>query len=134
MSETVEFKDERKQFARLLKNYASWVSLIESDGGPHTITLPSGQEIHYLDILDGFAILPERQRQAVWLMCVQDLSEAETAKIMGFLNWPTPVQQYKNYGLAKLIAFQKSTPEQRITILQKSKKYNVKGVVAGGQV
>lgn len=128
MAESNEFKEKRKVYARVLKKYAYWKSLVEAEGEQFaTIKLPGGQEIHYMDVLEGFKVLPPRQRQAVWLMCVEDRSEAEVAQIMDFKNQITPVQQYKNFGLARLIEYQEASPEDRQSMLKRGSKYKKKG-------
>ena len=123
MAESSEFKEKRKIFSRVLKNYAAWKSLVESEG-LFSITLRDGEEIHYMDILDGFKVLPPRQRQAVWLMCVEDLPEVEVAQMMGFKGWPTPVQQYKNIGLARLIKYQEATVWEKFEMQRKARRHN----------
>lgn len=77
-----------------------------------------------MDIYNGFKILPPRQRTAVWLMCVEDMSEDETSKKMGFQKKPTPVQQYKNFGLSKLMAYQAATPEEKKIMEKRGAKYD----------
>jgi DNA-directed RNA polymerase specialized sigma24 family protein len=121
MAETAEYKAKRSQFARILKNFATWQSLVES-AGLHTITV-KGEDYHYLDILEAFSVLPPRQREAVWLMCVEDLSEVDVAKKMGFTTWPTPVQQYKNYGLGRMMEFMEADVARRDEIFRKSARY-----------
>lgn len=123
MAESPRFKEKRKTFSRVLKNYAAWKSLVESEG-LFSIKLRDGEELHYMDILEGFKVLPPRQRQAVWLMCVEDKSEVEVAEIMGFQSWPTPVQQYKNIGLARLIKYQEATVAEKLEMQRKAQRHN----------
>jgi len=124
MAISSEFKAKRSLFARVLKNFASWKSLVELEG-LHTITV-RGEEFHYMDIEAAFDILPPRQREAVWLMCVEDLPEADVAERMGFRTWPTPVQQYKNYGLGRMMEFLDADAPKRAEILRKSERYRGK--------
>lgn len=122
MAETAQFKEKRRVFAKVLKNFAKWMSLVESEG-LFTITV-EGEEMHYMDVLNSFEVVPTRQRQAVWLMCIEDRSEQDVAKIMGFTSWPTPVQQYKNLGLSRMMRFLNASSEDRATMVRSSARYN----------
>jgi hypothetical protein len=112
-----------------LKNYSHWVSLVESEG-LHTIAVEGWGELHYMDILKGFEVLPPRQKQAVWLMCIEDKSEEDVARIMGFATRPTPVQQYKNFGLALLMKYQEAASDERLAMEKKASKHKSK---SGGE-
>lgn len=127
MAETAEFKAKRRLFAKMLKHFAEWLSLVESEGLT-TITV-EGEEYHYLDILSAFEVLPPRQREAVWLMCIEDRSEQDVAQRMGFTSWPTPVQQYKNFGLAKMMVYQNASIDGKATMMKNSAKYRKPKVV-----
>lgn len=124
MAETEVYKAKRKRYAKMLKHYQEWLSLVESE---NIQTLPigeNGEEIHYMDVRDALRVLPPRQYEAVRLMCLEDLSEQEVAVRMGFTKWPTPVQQYKNFGLKRLIDYIEGDSELRNELKQKSKKYH----------
>lgn len=126
MSEAEEKRHKRKLIERILKNWQSWGALVQSQG-LFTIVV-EGEEYHYYDMLKGLSALPPRQREAVWLMCVQDLSEIATAKRMGFENTVvTPVQQYKSYGLSRLVDYLEATPEIQEEMVAKVAKYGKSG-------
>lgn len=96
-----EYLQKRKTLEKLLKNYQLWVSVAETEG-TFTLTV-DGEEYHLFDLLDGIDKLPRRQRQALVLICLEDMKEIDAAKIMGFTRWSTPTQQYKNAALDKLM-------------------------------
>lgn len=126
MAESPEIRHRRKMLERILKNWQAWGSLVESQG-LMTITV-EGEEYHYFDMLEGLNSLPPRQRQAVFYMCIQDKSEAEVAKIMGFENENcTPVQQYKSFGLTRFLQYLDATPEEQEELKNKVKKYGRNG-------
>lgn len=126
MAQSTEYKAKRKLIASVLKNFQSWLSLIESSHGSYTITV-LGEEYHYLDFLDGLAVIPPRQRLAVWLLCIEDKSEAEAARLMNFKTWPTPIQQYKNFGLKRFMEYLEADGESRQEMLDKAgRKYDGK--------
>jgi DNA-directed RNA polymerase specialized sigma24 family protein len=121
------FLQKRKTIERLLRQWQNWGSLVESHG-LMSITTPDGEEYHYLDMLEGLNALPPRQREAVWLMCVEDLSETTVAKIMKFDNVEvTPCQQYKSYGLNRLVAYLESDPETQKEMKNAMTKYGKNG-------
>lgn len=94
----------RKTLERILKNYATWRALYETEGEAVSVISAHGDEWHIFDVLDGLDELPPRQLEAIVLTCLEGRSELEAAKIMGFKKWSTPVQQYRNLGLNKLLA------------------------------
>ena len=53
----------------------------------------------------GIDTLPRRQRQAFELICLRSFTEAATTEILlPGSNWTTPVQQYSDDGLKKMVA------------------------------
>lgn len=89
----------------LLKNWQPWRAILE-DNGVETLTI-GGEEWNFYDMLDGIKELPPRQRQALWLILIEDKKPVEAARIM-FAGSKRIVGemavQYKNDALAKLIA------------------------------
>ncbi len=126
VAETEAFKRKRRLYGRVLKNYQLWVSMRESDGIETIRLVEDGieYEFHYMDIMEGLRILPPRQREAVWLMCVEDRPEAEVAKLMNFPKPVSPVQQYKNFGLARLIEYNEADTDEREELRKKAKRWN----------
>lgn len=126
MAESAELRKRRKTLERILKNWQTWGSLVESQGLMSIVV--DGEEYHYLDMLEGLNALPPRQRQAVFYMCIEDKSEAEVADIMGFDNKNcTPIQQYKSFGLSRFLQYLDAEPEEQADMIQKVQKYGKKG-------
>ena len=101
--EQQEFRRRKDLLKRILRNYALWQAYYEDEG--LTVITIEGEEWHFLDILSGIEQLPERQRQALWLYCVEDMRQVDVAKQMGFEKWSTPVQQYRSIALTKLVQY-----------------------------
>lgn len=89
----------------LLKNWQYWRALLE-DSGVETLTI-GGEEWNFYDMLDGIRDLPPRQKQALWLILIEDKRPVDVARIM-FAGSKRIVGemavQYKDDALAKLIA------------------------------
>lgn len=91
-------------FKRIYQNYHHWCSLRESGQVDDVITV-DGEEIYLGDLMTGIDILPNRQRQAFELICLRGYTEsAATAILLPHSRWSTPVQQYSDDGLKKMIA------------------------------
>ena len=91
-------------FKRIYQNYYHWRSLIES-GGASDILAVDGEEIYIGDLMIGIDTLPLRQRQAFELICLQGYTEsAATAILLPNSRCSTPVQQYSDDGLKKMVA------------------------------
>jgi hypothetical protein len=91
-------------FKRIYQNYYHWRSLIES-GGVSDILAVDGEEIYIGDLMVGIETLPLRQRQAFELICLHGYTEsAATAILLPNSRWSTPVQQYSDDGLKKMVA------------------------------
>ena len=91
-------------FKRIYQNYFHWRSLRES-GEVDDILDIDGEEIYFGDLMTGIETLPLRQRQAFELICLQGYTEsAATAILLPHSRWSTPVQQYSDDGLKKMVA------------------------------
>lgn len=91
-------------FKRVYQNYYHWKSLRES-GEVSDILDVDGEEIYLGDLMTGLDILPLRQRQAFELICLQGYTEsAATAILLPHSRWSTPVQQYSDDGLKKMVS------------------------------
>ena len=91
-------------FKRVYQNFYHWQSLRET-GEVSDILAVDGEEIYIGDLMIGIETLPLRQRQAVELICLRGYTEsAATAILLPNSRWSTPVQQYSDDGLKKMIA------------------------------
>jgi len=88
----------------LLRHLAHWRSLYESDG-VDTIRGPDGeyaiQDIEFLYALSQ-SVLPIRQRQAIRLCLLNNLTEEEAAAVMK-IDLSNPVAMYATSGLETII-------------------------------
>ena len=73
---------------------------------PGVVTIPETQEEVYLnDLMVGIDSLPPRQRQAFQLICREGWTETDATRVMlPESKWSTPVQQYADTALARMIA------------------------------
>lgn len=86
----------------MYSQYSHWTSLVESQQ-LYYIEL-EGEEIYYYDVMIGLVTLPPRQLQAFQLHVLQGYSEQAAARVMfPESKWSTPVQQYSNIALAKMV-------------------------------
>lgn len=91
-------------FKRIYQNFYHWQSLRETGEVDDVLTV-DGEEIYIGDLMTGIEILPLRQRQAFELICLRGYTEsAATAILLPNSRWSTPVQQYSDDGLKKMIA------------------------------
>lgn len=91
-------------FKRVYQNYYHWKSLRETGEIDDVLSI-GGEEIYLGDLMTGIDILPLRQRQAFELICLRGYTEsAATAILLPHSRWSTPVQQYSDDGLRKMIA------------------------------
>lgn len=90
----------------LLKNWQSWRAILE-DSGIETLVI-GGEEWNFYDMLDGIKELPPRQKQALWLILIEDKRPVDVARIM-FAGSKRIVGemavQYKDDALSKLVAW-----------------------------
>lgn len=90
-------------FKRVYQHYFHWRSLRETGEIDDVLTV-DGEEIYLGDLMTGIDILPLRQRQAFELICLRGYTEsAATAILLPNSRWSTPVQQYSDDGLKKMI-------------------------------
>lgn len=90
-------------FKRIYQNYYHWQSLRETGEVGDTLSV-DGEEIYLGDLMVGIETLPNRQRQAFELICLRGYTEsAATAILLPNSRWSTPVQQYSDDGLKKMI-------------------------------
>ena len=89
----------------LLRNWQSWRAILE-DSGVETIVI-GGEEWNFFDMLDGIRELPPRQKQALWMILIEDKRPVDVARTM-FAGSKRIVGemavQYKDDALAKLLA------------------------------
>lgn len=91
-------------FKRVYQNYHHWCSLRETGEVDDTLDI-DGEEIYLGDLMTGIETLPPRQRQAFELICLQGYTEsAARDAILPLSKWTTPVQQYSDDGLKKMVA------------------------------
>ena len=99
----------RQQYMkRLYQHLAHFQSLLESGQMemPGIVTIPeTGEEVYLPDLLVGLLALPDRQRQAFELICLKGFTEGAATEIMlPNSRWSTPVQQYADTALQRMIA------------------------------
>lgn len=91
-------------FKRIYQNMEHWKAQQEDYGMSPVITSIDGEDIYFHDLMTGIDTLPLRQRQAFELICLQGYTEsAATAVLLPDSQWSTPVQQYSDDGLKKMI-------------------------------
>lgn len=112
-------------FEGLLKHYYHWQVLARQEG-LYSITIES-EEFSFFDLLDGIETLPLRQRQALWLICIEGMKEREAADLMGYTGSSTPAQYQKNEAIKKLVQYHDSASFKQRT---KNKRTNTNGRVA----
>lgn len=71
---------------------------------PGVVVFPDGEEVYLGDLMIGIETLPPKQRQAFELICLLSYTETAATEIMlPNSKWSTPVQQYSDEGLDKMI-------------------------------
>ena len=92
-------------FKRIYQNMEHWRAQQEDYGMSPVLTTVDGEDVYYFDLMVGFETLPERQGQAFELICLQGYTEsAATSILLPESRWSTPVQQYSDDGLRKMIS------------------------------
>lgn len=94
-------------FKRTYQHLEHLKSLLETGAMPMPgiITTPEGEEIYLPDLMVGIEDLPPRQREAFTLICLQGYTETAATKVMlPNSRWSTPVQQYADTALARMVA------------------------------
>lgn len=72
---------------------------------PGIVTLDTGEDVYLADLMVGIDTLPRRQREAFELVCLQGYTEAAAkAKMLPHSRSSTPIQQYSDSGLARMVA------------------------------
>lgn len=90
-------------FKRIYQNYYHWQSLREAGETGDVLTVED-EDYYFGDLLVGLETLPRRQRQAFELICLRGYTEAAaTAILLPHSKWTTPVQQYSDDGLLKMV-------------------------------
>lgn len=101
--------DKRRQqvFKRLYTHLGHFRALLESGemDMPGIVVIPDTQEEVYLnDLMVGIDSLPPRQREAFTLIALNGYTETDATKLMlPDSKWSTPVQQYADSALARMI-------------------------------
>jgi len=100
-----KFSKRRLQiFKRIYQNYFLWQSLREA-GHVGDVLVIEGVDYYLGDLMTGIDTLPDQQRRAFELICLQGYTESAATKIiLPKSNWSTPVQQYSDDGLKKMVA------------------------------
>lgn len=97
-----------QQFKRLYQHLEHFHSQLEAGNMelPLVVTIPdTGEEVYLDDLMAGIDSLPPRQRQAFELICLQGWTETDATKVMlPDSKWSTPIQQYADTALARMIA------------------------------
>lgn len=101
-------KRRREIFKRIYQQRDHWRALQEDHGMQPFITSPDGEEIYYGDLMAGLPVLAAtapQQLRAFERICLKGYTEsAATAEILPNSKWSTPVQQYSDDALRKMIA------------------------------
>jgi hypothetical protein len=92
-------------FKRLYQSREHWHALMEDRGMSDVITdEETGEDIFLGDLMVGIDTLPTRQRQAFELICLQGFTEtAARDELLPNSRSSTPVQQYSNSGLVRMV-------------------------------
>ena len=99
-------KRRRQYFKRLYQHLPHYQALRERGDIDicGIIKTPEGEDICMDDLMTGIDTLPPKQRQAFELICLLSYTEtAATAIMLPDSKWSTPVQQYSDEGLDKMI-------------------------------
>lgn len=90
----------------LLRNWQFWRAVLE-DSGVETLII-DGEEWNFHDMLDGIKELPTPQRQALWMILIEDKRPVDAARVI-FAGTKRIVGemavQYKDDALNKLLAW-----------------------------
>lgn len=94
-------------FKRIYQHLEHFRELLETGAMPMPgiVTTPEGEEVYLLDLLVGIDELPPRQREAFTLICLQGYTETAATRVMlPNSRWSTPVQQYADTALSRMVA------------------------------
>lgn len=102
------FKRRTQQLKRIYQHLQHFQALLETGAMtmPGIVTIPdTAEEIYLADLMVGIHSLPPQQRRAFTLICLQGWTETDATKeILPESKWSTPVQQYADTALARMIA------------------------------
>lgn len=88
---------------RIYQSYYRWASLVEARQAEDVLHV-EGEDFYLGDMLVGLETLPRRQRQSFELICLRGYTESEARDvILPNSRWSTPVQQYSDDGLKKMV-------------------------------
>lgn len=91
-------------FRRLYNIYYEWGALIEAGEMDHFLVTPDGETVYRGDLLVGLDSLAPKQRLAFKLLCLEGMTESQASEVaFGYLECSTPVQQYADTGLKKMV-------------------------------
>lgn len=97
-----------QHFKRLFQHIDHFRSQLEAGNFelPLIVTIPdTGEDVYLEDLMVGIESLPPRQREAFELICLQGWTETDaTRRMLPDSKWSTPVQQYADTALARMIA------------------------------
>jgi hypothetical protein len=116
------YKRRRQYMKRVFQHLQHFQSLMESGQMelPGIITTPEGEDICLSDLMIGIDTLPPKQRQAFELICLLSYTETAATEIMlPNSKWSTPVQQYSDEGLDKMI---RAYDEQQAGVFDPNKR------------
>lgn len=94
-------------FKRIYQHLQHFQELLETGAMPMPgiVTTPEGEEIYLPDLMVGIDNLPPRQREAFTLICLQGYTETAATQVMlPNSKWSTPVQQYADTALSRMVA------------------------------
>ncbi|ACH62170.1 hypothetical protein MYRNA_201 [Mycobacterium phage Myrna] len=101
-------KRRREIFKRVYQNMERWRAQQEDYGMSPFMESPDGETIYYGDLMTGLPVLAAtapQQLKAFERICLKEYTEsAATAEILPDSKWSTPVQQYSDDALRKMIA------------------------------
>ena len=95
-----------QHYKRIFQHMEHWRALIETGDMDHVMVIPeTGEEVYLLDLMVGIDARPPRQREAFELICLQGYTETDaTRKMLPNSRWSTPIQQYADTALARMVA------------------------------
>lgn len=98
-------KRRRQIFKRVYQHLEHWQALREDRGMSDVITTEDGEDIFIGDLMIGFPTLPPRQQQAFERICLKGYTETACRdELLPNSISSTPVQQYADSGLVRMIA------------------------------
>lgn len=116
-----------RYFKGIYQHLEHFRSLMESGALPlpGIVTTPEGEEVCLADMMSGIDLLPPRQREAFEMICLQGYTETAATRVMlPNSKWSTPVQQYADTALFRMVSAYDAVQngERDIKKLAKAKK------------